>query len=115
MLAEALKRFMRCDPTRSLAGSPALDDDKGVSVPRRVLPRPSQALRVLGAATTAAALVVVGSGTPSTAASSAGQDYLFDFQCAGNPTADGYTAVLPTTAWSAGGFGFEAPLPTICR
>ena len=66
---------------------------------------------------TAAALALAAVPFAAAPASAAGQDYLFDFECAGNPTAPGYTAVYANTAYSATtGFGFATPLAaTACR
>ncbi|GEK20377.1 hypothetical protein CXY01_08970 [Cellulomonas xylanilytica] len=65
----------------------------------------------------AAALAVAALPFAAAPASAAGQDYLFDFECAGNPTAPGYTPVYANTAYSAStGFGFTVPLAAnACR
>ena len=68
-------------------------------------------LRRTSALVTAAALALATVPLAAAPASAAGPDYLFDFQCAGNPTAPGYTAVYANTAYSAStGFGFATPM-----
>ena len=70
---------------------------------------------VVGAATVLATILMIFTGLP--AAAEPGEAYAFDFQCAGNPTAAGYTAVPPATAYSAAqGYGFLVPLGSdACR
>jgi fibronectin type 3 domain-containing protein len=74
-------------------------------------------LRRTSALVTAAALALAAVPLAAGPASAAGRDYLFDFQCAGNPTAAGYTAVYGNTGYSAStGFGFQTPLAAnACR
>lgn len=51
----------------------------------------------------------IGGGLPAVA--DPASDYLFDFQCAGNTTADGFTGVPPTLGYSAEqGYGFLEPM-----
>ena len=83
-------------------------------------PSPQLPLRMrrpvaLGGMALLATALAVGNGLPAVAAPA--QDYGFDFQCAGNPTATGYTEVTPTSAYaSVPGYGFlTAPPAGSCR
>src|SRR5215217_2276062 len=83
-------------------------------------PSPQLLLRMrrpvaLGGMAVLATALAVGNGLPAVAAPA--QDYGFDFQCAGNPTATGYTEVTPASAYaSVPGYGFlTAPPAGSCR